>query len=103
MENELFLSLVEFLREQIREFNMVINRDTLIENDLGVTGDDAEDLIQAFSKKFKVDISKFDFSKYFYSEVAVIAPPTYKIAPFSVRNLEMAAMAGKLDESTINE
>ncbi|MDF7821453.1 DUF1493 family protein [Runella sp. MFBS21] len=39
-----------------------------LESDLGISGDDASDLIRAFSEKFKVDISNFQFYEYFHAE-----------------------------------
>ena len=42
--------------------------DTLLEKDLGITGDDAIDFIEEFAQEFNVDISSFDYSKYFREE-----------------------------------
>jgi len=45
-----------------------VNYGALIEDDLGVTGEDTEQLMVEFSKLFKVDIANFDFGKYFNEE-----------------------------------
>lgn len=82
-----------------------INSESLIESDIGVTGEDAEDLIKQFAKKFRVNINQFDFAKYFYEE------PTFSIVfnhnsqtlkPFAVKHLEKAIKAGRLDDEIIN-
>jgi len=39
-----------------------------IDKDLGITGDDAVELIDNFSNEFNVDISGFEFDKYFQEE-----------------------------------
>lgn len=94
--------LITFIRDTIREYNMPITRQTEIENDLGVTGDEAEDLIVAFGKRFNVDISNFDFSTYFYDEPGFFQINDQVIASFKVGDLEKAIIAGRLDESVIN-
>lgn len=53
--------IVSFIREEIGEYDMEINQQTLIEDDLGVTGDEAIELIQNFGEKFGVDISDFQY------------------------------------------
>lgn len=41
---------------------------TSIIDDLGVAGDDADDLFLAFDERFGIDSSKLDYKKYFGSE-----------------------------------
>ena len=81
---------------------MTITRDTLIEDGLGITGDEAEDLIIAFSKKYNVDIGSFNFAKYFYDEPGIFNIQNRVIEPFTVGHLEKAITAGRLDEEVIN-
>ncbi len=50
----------------VRNFDFDSN--TRIEKDLGVTGDDAAELIEAFAKEFQVDVSHFKFHDYFGPE-----------------------------------
>jgi hypothetical protein len=45
-----------------------LNANTRISEDLGLEGDDADDFMQAFSKKFNVDLANFNFDEYFASE-----------------------------------
>jgi len=96
-----FQELVLFVRAQLREYKRSITRETSIENDLGVTGDDAGELLSAFRDKFKVNLSKFNFEKYFNDEPSSF---TYagKLLPFAVGHLEKAVIAGRLDDDIIN-
>ncbi|WP_133273002.1 DUF1493 family protein [Hymenobacter radiodurans] len=41
---------------------------TAIEDDLGITGLDAEELLKAFSKQFDTDLTDLNFDQYFASE-----------------------------------
>jgi hypothetical protein len=96
-----FVQIVSFIKEQTRAYNSIITRETLIEDDLGVTGEEASDLIQNFAKKYKIDITEFNFEKYFNDEPSVFTVGK-KISPFTVGYLEKAVIAGRLDEEVIN-
>ncbi len=41
---------------------------TTIEDDLGITGDDAAEFMEKFFEAFGVDASGFDFGRYFHDE-----------------------------------
>lgn len=45
-----------------------ISQQTLLFDDLDIDGDDAVDLISEFSEKFSVDLSGFDYKRYFGEE-----------------------------------
>lgn len=48
---------------------------TTLYGDLGVAGDDGWDLIQAYGKKFQVDLTEFQSEHHFGSEgVSILAP-----------------------------
>jgi len=100
-----FAELVAFIRNKAGEHEMPITRETLIEDDLGVTGDDAAELLIELSKKYNFDIAKFKFRNYFYDEPSildVIGINNRKVKPFAVGYLEKAIIAGRLDEEVIN-
>jgi hypothetical protein len=102
MENGIILeNLVSFIRDEINEFKKPINRDTLIEDNLGVTGDEAAEMILNYSKKFNVDIDNFTFAKYFNDEPSIFLA-NRKLDPLTVRDLEKGIIAGRLDEEVIN-
>lgn len=52
-----------------------IHLQTTLYGDLGVAGDDGLDLIQAYGKKFQVDLMEFQSEHHFGSEgVSILAP-----------------------------
>jgi hypothetical protein len=69
LQEQVFLFLNEIASVEIDNLNIHKN----LEIDLGITGDDASDLIAAFAERFKVDISKFKFHEYFYSEPSFLS------------------------------
>jgi acyl carrier protein len=101
MKEEIFNDLVAFIHKVSRSFEVPITMETSIENDLGVTGDDGEDLIIEFSKKYNVDINNFDFTKYFYPEPMTLSMPR-DVKLLTVGHLMKAIEAGRLDDDVIN-
>ena len=101
MKEEIFNDLVAFIYKLSRRFEVPITMETSIENDLGVTGDDGEEFIVKFSKKYKVDISNFYFTKYFHPEPMVSSMPK-EIKLLTVGHLMKAIEAGRLDDDVIN-
>jgi acyl carrier protein len=53
IDQEVIKFIVEFTRTDIEKIKI----DTLINDDLGIDGDDGPELLEAFSKRFDVDIS----------------------------------------------
>lgn len=103
-ENEnAFAELADFVSKQVGRHDISITRDTLIEDGLGVTGADANDLIIAFGKKYNVDITDFNFEKYFNDEPGIFSLRNREIERFTVGHLEKAIIAGRLDEEVINK
>jgi acyl carrier protein len=104
-------SLKQFIAEQAAVFEKEVHADTCIESDLWVTGDDALEFLIAFSKKFGVIISEFNFDKYFFSEADQILLPRLISRIFSIKrvhnltvgNLQTAINQGKLNEETVNQ
>ena len=60
-----FEKIQAFIVEKIGVDELEVTRDTLFQDDLGVYGDDALELLIAFSNKFNVDISTFPLDDYF--------------------------------------
>ena len=100
MEEITWDALVEFIRNVTRKYKKPIDRETTLEEGLGVTGEEAAELIQQFADKFGVDTTDFIFTRYFYDE-----PPFFEQGgpkqPLTVGDLERAIQAGRLDESVI--
>lgn len=59
-------NIISFIREETATHDEIINTETDIFNDLGVAGDDCSELIEAYSKKFTVDLSNYLW--YFHHE-----------------------------------
>lgn len=106
-----FQELVNFLNDQGWEYKFQLKRDTQIENEMGITGDDAIDLIIKFGKLFKVDVSNFMAAEYFGGEGIDILSPIVRIFTgrkevqkkmLTLGNLENAMRKGRLDEESIN-
>jgi Protein of unknown function (DUF1493) len=77
MQKELRLKYrwIKQRRKDVLEFledNFGIEKNTSsksrIEDDLGITGDDADEMIQKFEQYFHVDMRNLNFSEYFYCE-----------------------------------
>jgi acyl carrier protein len=79
--------------------------DAALGDDLGIDGDDAAELLSAFSKEFRVDLSAFDHDRYFGPEAGFSIVtwlygkitgtlPVYK--PLTVRALVIATIEGNL-------
>ena len=72
--------------------------------DLGVDGDDAEELLRAYREKFRVDMSGFDFHRYFGDEPDAVSlflllwrllTGDEKPEPLFVRDLVRSAQLGR--------
>ena len=75
-----------------------------IEEDFGVTGDDAIEFLIAFGKQFNVYLSEFKAADYFNPEGTSIIILTHVPNKKTLRMIHLlkAAMVGKLNESVIN-
>jgi hypothetical protein len=111
MNNAIFEKLKQFIIKE-RWDDEPITRDTTIEDDLAITGDDADEFLVAFGKEFNVDVSKFPAGDYFDDEGDPILPAIIRFLtnkkkrkrkPLTVGQLEKAIIAGRLDEDVINK
>ena len=68
MGDEIFKKIIDFVSDKAGVDPNRIERTTRLELDLGVYGDDAEELIIGYSKRFNVDVSQFMLSDYFNGE-----------------------------------
>lgn len=85
--------------------------ETMLEEDLGLYGDDAMEFLVVFSKEFNVEISNFMAADYFSPEGDIILPSLIRAITgkkkkkqkyLQVQHLEKAILAGRLDEEIIN-
>ncbi|NIG56491.1 DUF1493 family protein [Chitinophaga sp. Cy-1792] len=94
--------LIDFLQLETKCDRVLIVETALIEDDLGITGDDGEELIVKFSQRYQVDISNFDITKYFYPE-PLITLHQISILPLRVIDLLNAIQIGKLNDDKIGK
>lgn len=66
--------IIELIDDKIGIGSIPVTFETTLEKDLGMSGDDALEFIAEVGLRFNVDVSAFQFSKYFYSEGDVILP-----------------------------
>lgn len=87
--------LIRFIRDEILDSKFEITDNLSIEDDLGISGDDASEFILAFSKKFGVNIEEFNFSNYFNSEPSFLTKSS-KNELLTIGMLNNAIYEGKL-------
>jgi hypothetical protein len=69
MTSETLSRVVAFTAAQARVKPANLGAVTTLGGDLGMDGDDASEYMQAFSKEFLVDLSGFEFGRYFGPEL----------------------------------
>ncbi len=86
----------------------------IVSNDLGLNGDDAVEFLEAYSAEFQVDLSRFEFSEFFYEEHDVVfrffrrliyrlfnAPLLPDRIPITLGDLQKGIEVGRLDKQVI--
>ena len=63
-----FSKIEQFVIEQRGTYLKSFNRNTTLEKDLGITGDDAIEFMEEFVNQFQLDSRDFEISKYFSEE-----------------------------------
>lgn len=111
MKDEVFAKLKKFVTTEAAVEGGEVTRDTQIEDDLGITGDDAIEFIIAYGKAFNVDVTKFMAANYFEGEgdrlfsaiIRLITGQKNKTKnKLTIKHLERGIIIGKLDEEVIN-
>ena len=76
-----------------------ISPESRLLHDLGITGDDAVELLSEYSEAFQVDMGEFEFRQYFTGEPHLFncwfAAKGSKLRPLTVRDLAEAARQKK--------
>jgi acyl carrier protein len=120
MSDEIFNRIRKFIFEQGFGYTLPfpflfkkkkITRETSIEKDLKIRGDDSDEFIIAFGKEFCVDVSQFPIGDYFGDEGDPVLPAIIRAVrgkkkkqkkKLTVGHLEKAIIARRLDEEIIN-
>ncbi len=100
MDEQILEKLKEFVVKHTFVNDVILTRATRIQEELGLTGDDAFEFITAYAKEFNVDIGKFSFQKYFNSESDLFHLKTFSNNPspkkaITLGDLEKAIIMGK--------
>lgn len=111
MNEETFRKVKKFTVKQAAVEEEEVTESASLEDDLGVSGDDAVEFLIAFGKEFNVDVSKFMAADYFSPEGDFILPAIIRFftgkrkrerKKLTVLQLAKAVEAGRLDEDVIN-
>jgi hypothetical protein len=113
MPNSMWDELEAFVRAETEiSKQKPLSRQLSLENDLDLTGDDADDFMGKFFEKFKVDHGDFEFDRYFspegfnpFSLLATVfskkARAKYDKAQLTLGMLEKAIELGAWDSARI--
>lgn len=64
-ENPIYNEIYDFIKKEI---GIKITENTIFFSDLNLIGDDADEFMLRFSKRFQIDMSEFKFNDYFIDE-----------------------------------
>lgn len=68
MSNENYARIRDFVAKHLAVKSDKLHVETRLAEDLGLTGADAEEFLEAFSEEFGVDMAGFEFGKHFGPE-----------------------------------
>lgn len=111
MSEKILNEVISLIEEKMGRYRKPITRETCLEKDIGMTGDDAVEFLLDYGKKFNVDLSGFDIRKYFTPEGDTILPmfirmftgkKELKQKELTVGDLEKGIIAKQLNEQVIN-
>jgi hypothetical protein len=88
--------LLYFLNEKRGKYKLKLNSLTCLEDDLKITGDDALEFLEDYSKQFNVNINDVDFSQYFLSENSM---KMHLLVVFGIRSGKKKITLGQLDHA----
>lgn len=104
---DVFEEIKTLVQEHIGNVKLKLDRNTRLYRGLRIDGDDAFDLLKAFSQKFNVDMAGFNLNEYFAPEgidlIGAIANlfrgrPKPKLKELTLGDLERAAIERKWAE-----
>jgi len=100
MDSKLFEQIQQFVRDERGRHRFPLTFETTLEGDLKITGDDANEFIIAFGKKFNIDVSNFDLARYFGGEGGLWGltwkVPTPGKVPITLEDLYNSVLAGSM-------
>jgi hypothetical protein len=103
MSDEFLKQVLGLIEKKMGRYKKPITRETCLEKDLGMTGDDAVEFLLDYGKKYSVDLTKFDIRKYFMPEGDVFGMSSHKEKELTVGDLEKGIIAKQLSEEIISQ
>jgi hypothetical protein len=107
MTIDLLDEVIAFIAEYWAVPKSRLSAETSINNDLGMDGDDGLEFMQAFSRRFAVDLGTFPYDNYFGDEAAATPISLFSLtvrwlatgksttlSPLTLRQLALAAENG---------
>ena len=110
MNDEILDKIKKFIVANRWEYKFPLTRETQLQRDLRIWGDDADEILIGFSKQFNVDVSQFPIGDYFEDEgcdslssIVRLFSKRSKVPKkvLTIRDLEKAVLAGRLDAEVI--
>jgi len=110
MNDEILNKINKFIIANRWEYNFPLTRETQLQRDLKIWGDDSDEILIKFSEEFHVDVSQFPIGDYFESEgdksLSSIVRFFSKRSKqpkkvLTIGDLEKSVAAGRLDEDVI--
>lgn len=108
MDSRITQDVIHFIATERAMDPKEITASSRLYYDLDIIGDDAVELLEAFSRKFRVNLNGFDFHKYFLDEPSLLTPIDLMrralerlsgkhnpLSPITVGDLIRAAETGK--------
>ena len=107
MNTELLNEVIAFVAEYWGEPKSRLFAETSVNNDLGMDGDDGLEFMEAFSRRFAVDLGTFPYDNYFGPEAAanpisiivamirwITTGKSTNLSPLTLRQLAVAVENG---------
>lgn len=99
LSNEFLEEVKSFIAEHTCVKITRLCLETTLREDLGIDGDDAVDLLEAFSREFQIDLSDLNFTEYFDAEgfnlFSLFSSRRKKLKPLTVGKLVDTATSGR--------
>ena len=92
-----------FIEQEGRAFYKDISRETRLQEDLKIYGDDAVEFILSFAKEFNVDVSAFHVDEYFSPEGLDIFSSFIELLGISSHEKRKVLTVGDLEEAVISK
>ena len=100
MNDDILNQLITMVYEKVG-IRKPITRETCLEKDAGITGDDAVEFLLYYSKKYNVDLTGFDIRKYFTPEGDTILPMIIRMFTGKKELKEKELTVGDLEKGVI--